>query len=275
MRRHFGLALVLITASVPRALAQEPTGPPPPSSNRTSAGTQPYELLPDLGRIGAQVGVLGALSWNPYAVGQGFEIGGYVDLPLFRAPGGTVCYEMLVALSHGRSDPFAITDPIALVANLAAGSSPADALAGPPRAPFPVRRDVDTDLNLLQVSPFALKYTIKSLDHVRLRPYLYAGLDIVVVITTQDPVRDESLIFTGTSPFDDPLIGGLVAQAPELAARGLPTGQGNLELAGHAGGGLEVRLSRGVSLNLDYRFTGVGGTSQRLHAASAALGFHW
>ncbi len=275
MQRHLGLALALIAFAGPRVIAQEPAGPPPPSSNRTSAGSSPYELLPDLGRIGAQVGLRGAVSWNPYAVGQGFEVGGYVDLPLFRVPGGRVSYEMMVALSHGRSDPFTITDPIAYVANLASGASQADALAGPPRAPFPVRRDVRTDLNLLQVSPFALKYTIKSLDHVRLRPYFYAGLDLVVVITTQDPESDESLQFTSTSPFDDPLIGGLVAQAPELTARGLPTGQGNLEIGGHAGGGLEVRLSRGVSLNLDYRFTGIGGASQKLHAASAALGFHW
>jgi hypothetical protein len=273
--RPLGLALSLLCLPGGPLAAQEPPGPPPSSSGRTSAGTTPYELLPDLGRIGAQAGFVGAISWNPYSVGQGFEIGGYVDLPLFRAPAGRVSYEMLVALSHGRSDPFTITDPIAYVANLATGASTADALAGPPRAPFPVRRAVTTDLNILQVSPFALRYTIKSLDHVRLRPYFYAGLDIIVVITTQDPVSDESLQFTGTSPFDDPLIGGLVAQAPELTARGLPTGQGNLQLGGHGGLGLEVRFSRGLSFNLDYRFTGVGGTSQSLQAASAALGFHW
>lgn len=273
--RHLGSLLILLGLSGGPAVAQEPGGPPPPSSSRTSPGTTPYELLPDLGRIGAQVGILGAASWNPYSVGEGFAVGGYVDLPLFRAPGGRVSYEILVAFSQGRSDPFTITDPIALVANLASGASPADSLAGPPRAPFPVRREVTTDLNLLQVSPFALKYTIKSLDHARLRPYFYAGLDIVVVISTQDPVRDESLLFTGTSPFDDPLLGGLVAQAPELAALGLPTGQGNMEVGGHGGVGLEIRISRGLSLNLDYRFTAVGGTSHALHAAGAALGFHW
>jgi len=274
---HLGLPWVaFFCLAAATTVAQEPGGPPPPSSNRTGdAAPTPYELLPDLGRIGAQVGFLGAMSWNPYSVGQGFEIGGYVDLPLFRAPGGRVSYEILLAFSDGRSDPFTITDPIAYVANLATGATPADALLGPPRAPFPVRRAVRTDLNLLQVSPFALKYTIKSLDHLRLRPYFYAGVDFVVVITHQDPESDESLQFTGTSPFDDPLIGGLVAQAPELTARGLPTGQGNLEIGGHAGAGLEVRVSRGLSLNLDYRFTGVGGSSQTLHAVSGALGFHW
>ena len=153
--RHLGLAFVLLCPPGGAVAAQEPSGPPPPSSNRTSTGIAPYELLPDLGRIGAQAGFVGSVSWNPYSVGQGFELGGYIDLPLFRAPGGRVSYEMLVAFSHGRSDPFTITDPIAYVANLASGANVSDALAGPPRAPFPVRRGVTTDLSLLQVSPFA------------------------------------------------------------------------------------------------------------------------
>jgi opacity protein-like surface antigen len=100
------------------------------------------------------------------------------------------------------------------------------------------------------------------------------GGDFLVVITRVDPLRDESLLFTGTSPFDDPLIGGLVAQSPELAARGVPSGQGNLELGGHAGAGFELRLSRGVSLNLDYRFTQIGGHAH-LQAVNGAIGIHW
>ncbi len=66
-----------------------------------------------------------------------------------------------------------------------------------------------------------------------------------------------------------------MAQAAELTARGIPTGQGNIELGGHAGAGIEIRLSRGLSLNCDYRFAGIGGADQRLQTASAALGFHW
>src|SRR5260221_58031 len=148
-------------------------------------------------------------------------------------------------------------------------------VAQPPGAPFPVRRRVTNELRLLQVSPFGLRYTIKSLDHVRLRPYFGAGLDALVVISKQPPVAAESLQFTGASPFDADLVGGLVAQAPELAQRGLPTGQGNIELGFHAGGGLEVRVARGLSVNLDYRVTGAGGTTQTQHAVSAAFGLHW
>lgn len=269
--RALPLALVLATPLV----AQEPAGPPPPTSARTGGGTMAPELLPDLGRIGSEAGILGGASWNPYEVGLGFHLGGFFNVPLARVPGGKLSYELLVCLSDATSDPFTITDPIAYVANLASGASPAAALAGPPGAPFPVRRRVTTELRLLQVSPFGLRYTIKSLDHVRLRPYFGAGLDVLVVISKQPPEAAESLQFTGTSPFDADLVGGLVAQAPELAQRGLPTGQGNIELGFHAGGGLEVRVARGLSLNFDYRFTGVGGTTHTQHAVSAAFGLHW
>ena len=257
------------------AAAQQPSGPPPPAGGGGDRGPEVHELLPDIGRIGAQVGVMVGASWNPYDVGQGIQAAGYIDLPLARAPGGKLSYEIVIGLSHADSDPFTITNPLAFVANLAAGASPADALAGPPSAPFPVRRSVKTRLRLMEVSPFGLKYTIRSLDHVRLRPYAAAGLDFTVVITEQTPLDDESLVFTGTAPFDDPLIAGVVAQAAELTARGTPTGQGNIELGWHAGGGLEIRVARGLSLNLDYRFAHAGGENSNLHAVSGALGFHW
>jgi hypothetical protein len=269
-------ALVWLLAVLPAAApAQEPSSPPPPAGGAGQRGPEVHELLPDIGRIGAQAGVMLGASWNPYDVGQGIQAAGYIDLPLARAPGGKLSYEIVIGLSHGESEPFTITNPLAYVANLAAGASPGDAVAGPPAAPFPVRRPVKTRLRLLEVSPFGLKYTIRTLDHVRLRPYAAAGVDFTVVITEQDPLSDESLVFTGTAPFDDPLIAGLVAQAEELTARGTPTGQGNIELGWHAGGGIEVRVARGLSLNLDYRFARAGEGNSSLHALSGALGFHW
>ena len=272
--RILGGLLGMALLGVGTAGAQEPAGPPPPSSQRTSAGPEVHELLPDIGRIGSEVGILAGPSWNPYDVGGGWQVGGFIDLPLVRVPGGKLSYEILVAFSDAESGPFTTTNAVAYVANLAAGASPAAALAGPPAAPFPVRRDVTTRLHLLQVAPFSLKYQIQSFDHLRLRPYFGAGLDFVVVITRQDPVRDESLAFTGTAPFDAGLIAALIAQSPELEERKVPTGQGNMEIGGHAVAGFEVRLSRGLSLNLDYRFTRVG-SSGTLHAVNAALGVHW
>jgi hypothetical protein len=272
---HVALLGVALAATARPVAGQAPTGPPPPSSRVEDGGAPGPELLPALGRIGAQAGLMAGFSRNPYGVGGGVQAAGHLDVPLARAAGGKLSYQILIALSHAKSDPLVITDPLAYVANLATGASPAAALAGPPGAPFPVRRSVRTRLRLLEVSPFGLKYTLTALDHARVRPYVAAGADIVVVITKQVPLQKDSLIFTGTSPFDAALIGGLVAQAPELEALGVPTGQGNIEAGFHAGGGIELRLSRGVSLNLDYRFTGVGGTASRLHALSSGLGIHW
>lgn len=265
---------LLLTGAAQVSAAQEPAGPPPPSG-RASSGARPgLELLPEIGRIGAQVGFGGGAAWQPFKGGRGWQGSGFIDLPLARGFGGRLSYEISVSLGSSTGAPFVITDSIAFVANLAAGASPADALAGPPRAPFPVRRPVRTRLRVLTVAPFALKHTFTGLDRAHLRPYVTAGLDAVVVISKQIPEGDASAIFTGTAPFDDALIGGLVGQAPELTEQGLPTGQGNIEAGFHVGGGVEVRVTRGLSLNADYRFTRIGDRA-RLHAVQAALGFHW
>ncbi len=220
------------------------------------------------------MGIAAGPSWNPYEVGRGLQAAGFVDLPLARLGGGTVSYEIAIGLSLARSDAFTITDPVAYVANLASGATRSQALAGPPQAPFPVRRQVRSRLRLLNVSPFGLRYTVRRFDAARVRPYAAAGLDFAVTITRQDPVADESLEFRGEPPFDAPLIGGLVGQAPELAERGYPTGQGNIDVGFHGGGGIEIRVARRASLNAEYRFTSIG-TGDHLHAVTAALGLHW
>ncbi|HVQ31975.1 MAG TPA: hypothetical protein VMV21_20420 [Vicinamibacteria bacterium] len=268
-----GMAVACLCAC-PAALAQAPAGPPPPTSGKADAGLDLHELLPDIGRIGAEVGAYGGASFVPYGTGTGLGVGGFIDLPLSRLAGGKLSYEILIGFSEATSQPFSATNPIAYVANLASGASPAAALAGPPLAPFPVKRDVTLNVRLLQVAPFSLKWTFLGKGGARFRPFLTVGGDFIVVISSADPVQAESLQFTGTSPFDATLIGGLVAQSPELAARGLPSGQGNLEVGGHAGAGFELRLSRGVSLNVDYRFTQIG-TSAHLQGVHGGFGIHW
>jgi hypothetical protein len=269
------LTLAVALAAPARAQDAPPPSGPPPAGEEKAAGLAVHELLPGIGTLGAQVGLSFGSSWNPYRVGRGLTAAAYVDLPVLRAPGGKISYELLVALSDAESAPFVITDSVAFVANLASGASREDSLFGPPRAPFPVRRDVRTRLRLLQVSPFGLKYTYGSPGAARVRPYVGAGVDVVVVITSQTPERDESLLFNGQPPFDDPLLGGLIAQAPELTQRGYPSGQGDLQLGGHVGAGFELRLSRALSLNADYRFTALEGRNGRLHAVTSTLGVHW
>jgi opacity protein-like surface antigen len=230
-RTGFVVAAAVALSAVAGALcAQEPSTPPPPPGGRGQAGTRYHELLPDIGRIGAQVGAALGPSWNPYDVGMGWQVAAFIDLPLARTGGGRLSYEILLGLSGGDSDPFVIT--------------------GPPRGTSP--RQVRTRLRLLDVSPFALKYTLTGLDRMRLRPYVTAGLDVAVI---------------GTEVGD-------VERAPELDALGLPSGNARLSLGGHGGAGMEIRISRGLSVNLDYRFARIDG-SRTLQAASTVLGFHW
>lgn len=273
LRSSLSLPGVLLFLTV-TAAAQEPTGPPPAPGVREPGAGPGLELLPGIGRIGAQVGLLVGTAWNPYDAGHGLQGAGYIRLPLAAGAGGRLSYEVRISLGESEGRPFFVTDSVAFVANLAAGASPAAALAGPPGAPFPVRREVRTRLRVLQVSPFALTHTFTGLDRAHLRPYVTAGLDAVVIISKQAPLRDESLLFTGQAPFDAELIAGLIGQAPELTDQGLPTGQGNLEFGFHGGAGLELRVSRGLSINADYRYAQWGG-SARQNAVAAGVGFHW
>src|SRR5258706_1147841 len=163
------LAVAVGTATL--AGAQDAAGPPPAPSS--GGGLYVHELLPDIGLIGAEVGLVAGACVNPYDAGHGICGGGFIALPLRRAAGGKVSYEMALNVGTGRSDPFMITDPFAYVANLAAGASATAAAAGPPQAPFPVHRLVRTRLRMLQVSPFGLRYMPKGRS-ARVRPYLAA-----------------------------------------------------------------------------------------------------
>jgi opacity protein-like surface antigen len=225
MKVAVGAAALAATLFAPRlAVAQQPAGPPPPSTGRGHAGPEVHELLPDIGRIGAQVGALGGASWNPYGLGRGIQAAGYIDLPLFRFAGGKVSYEVLMAFSQARS------------------------------APFGVAAQQRTRMRLLQVSPFGLKYTLRKLDHVRLRPYAATGLDFAIVFTREEDARTHR-------PFD-------------VTALGIPSGNGNIEVGVHGEAGLEVRIARGLSLNFEYRYTTIG-SSDQLQALGAGLGFHF
>ena len=195
------------------ASAQTASTPPPPPGGGGEAGSRYHELLPDIGRIGAEVGAAAGLTRNPYGLGTGWEVGAFIDLPLARHRPGRLSYEILMALSGAERD------------------------------------SSRERLRLLEVSPFALRYTLTRFDGVRLRPYLTAGVDVTVAAAEQSAGPFPSF---GTEDGRDTTIG----------------------LGAHAGAGVEVRLSRGLSLNLAYRYLRAE-ESQSLHSATAAVGFHW
>jgi hypothetical protein len=152
-----------------------------------------------------------------------------------------------------------------------------------------------TRLRLLQVNPFSIKYTSTALDRWRLRPYAVLGWGIYVTIHNQNPAKgtpatfgvrtDATLppdvlaavrqIFGGQAPFGGPLVAGQISQSPELEARGLPGGHGNLDMGGHASLGLEYRLSRTFALGFDAQFHRVAGTYGAFRTYGSRFGIYF
>jgi hypothetical protein len=248
-----------------RGVEAQETAVPPPSPGKPGAA-EPLELLPAIGRIGAAVGAHGGWSSNPFSLGSGAQGAGLINLPLKKVGNGVLSYEFTARFARSTSDPIVVTNPVAFVANLAA-TGRGDV------GPFPYRRSVRSIGSIFLVEPVGFKYAWHGFG--RFRPYLVAGGGVAVVITKERPESAESQIFTGTSPFDADLIAALIAQSKELEALGRPTGQGNIEVAGHAGAGFEYRLSPGFSFQADYRYTRLSGRNSSMQIASAGFGVHF
>jgi hypothetical protein len=100
-----------------------PTAPEPRSTAPAARqGFQPPpELIPEVGKIGAEVGLLAGGSWNPFQLNRGSFTAGFIDLPLFDKPAwlhGKISYEISVGLSQSNTT-FETTSNVAQVANLA------------------------------------------------------------------------------------------------------------------------------------------------------------
>lgn len=258
-----GFCLLVFLSLGGVALAQD--APPPPAPGKAGAA-DPLELLPTIGRIGAEVGVHAGWSRNPFSLGEGVQGAGFINLPLKKVGSSVISYEISLRFARSTSDPVTVTNPVAFVANLAA-TGRGDV------GPFPYRRVVRSVGSIFVVEPVGFKWALHSMG--RFRPYVTFGAGVGVVITKEEPLANESLVFTGTSPFDADLIAGLVAQSKELDALGRPTGQGNIEVAGHAGAGFEFRLSPGLSFQGDYRFTKLSGRNASMQVVSGGFGIHF
>jgi hypothetical protein len=289
------------------------TATPTASADRQATAPQPAaktfqmppELVPQIGKIGAEVGILLSGATSPFKLNNGQFFGGFIDLPLFEPPRlhGKIAYEISVGMSQSRTT-FDTTSNVAQVANLSVltALNPMGGLAnitaavtGTGAAPFPVKTSTLTRLRLLQVVPFAFKYTSTALDRWRLRPYGLLGFGTYVTIHNQNPARGNpptfgvrpdanvppdilaavNALFGGQAPFGGPLVAGQISQAPELDARGLPGGHGNVDFGLQTGGGVEFRISRNFSLGFDARFNKIAGTYGGFETFGSRLGFHF
>jgi len=203
-------------ASLEQTLARlverdRPEQPPPATAPATllpqasAAPTRPAyepppELVPEIGKIGAQIGLTLSRSFNPFKLDSGSYVGGYIDLPLIDRPNwmhGKLSYEISVGMSQSNTT-FNTTSNVAQVANLVVLdtlnpngglTNVTQAVTGTGSAPFPVTTSNLTRLRLLEVVPFSFKYTTTALDRWRLRPYGVLGFGTYVTIHSQTPAR--------------------------------------------------------------------------------------
>ena len=274
--------------AITQAITQNVAIPPPPRE------VTPPELIPEIGKIGAQVGVVLSGSTNPFHLNNGLDTAGFIDLPMFepKALHGKISYEIRIGLSQAKTK-FATTSNVAQIANLAAltafnpGSSAhnlIDAVNGTGAAPFSVTAVTETRSKLLQVIPFSLRYTATGLDRFRLRPYAVLGFGAYVTLHNQTPtvalLRPDSMLSASQLALlrrafgNGPLVGGQLAQSVELQSRGLPFGAGNLDFGLHTGGGLELRLNRSLSLGFDARYNRLS-SGQTLGTFGTRVGLHF
>jgi hypothetical protein len=247
--------------------------PPVQAAQRQTMRSAPQELLPTLGQIGAGVSFTAGLDTGAYGKNRGSYFGGAVELPLLRLPGGRLLYEFSAGLSRSTTD-LRVTSNVAQVANLAVlgATSPGninDALTGTGNAPFPVTIDTRSQLSLLQVVPFALKYKFTRLDAWRVRPYVILGFGSYVTISNQAAVTGVrpntplspalQALFGSGAPFGGALIGGQIAGASELTARGIPNGQGGIRIGMQTGGGIEWRILPRLTWGVDARWNRLDG----------------
>ncbi|MBI4469324.1 MAG: outer membrane beta-barrel protein [Acidobacteria bacterium] len=256
--------------------------PVPPSSSRGSQRA-PRELLPDIGQIGAEIGLMVGVSQNPFQADQGFLAGGFIDLPLKQLPGGKLSYEIMVNVQRGITNTTTTSGVVALV-NSALNS----ALGTPPSVnnllgPLPVTNKVKERMTVLTVVPAAFKYTVTSLDRYNFRPYVVAGLGTYVTLTTQRTIdfdahkyiSDPGIANLVNSLLNGPQVAGLAPAAPELRARGLAAGQGDLRFGLNVGGGAEFRLTPKFSIGIDYRFNRIEGTNSTFSSFAAKPTIHF
>jgi len=268
----------------------------PASTTTSSPDPAPQELLPNLGKIGAAAFIDAGFNTGPFSLGRGSFLGGGLSLPLALAPGGRLNYEVTVALAQNNRQ-LPITSSVAQLINLSVlnalypnggASNIEQAFGGTGAAPFSVTVPANWHVQTLQVVPLALRYELTHWDRHHLRPYAVVGLGTYVTISNQatlDALRQNAdlppqtlalleTLFGSNSPLSGALVGGQIATAAELKQRGIPAGQGGIDIGLQVGGGVEWRLGNGLSTAIDSRYNyAPGGTSY--NETISRIGWHF
>lgn len=173
---------------------------------------------------------------GPFDVGTGWYMSGELGIPLFVNDTGEIMG--LINIGVGKSDDNILVEPTTNV--IVPGLLP-----------------TQTEVNLSTVSIIlGLKY--KLLKHNIVQPFVLAGPGINIFLNDTDP---------GELP------GAIAPQPAELSDRGFPSGQGNVELGLHAGGGVDFNVTQKIFVGAEARFNWVDRTNGSWGTYGARVGF--
>ncbi len=93
---------ILLAAQEPAVRTQNVALPP---VSEPQAEVNPPELIPEIGKIGAEVGIALSGSSNPFHLNSGQDAAGFIDLPMFepKALHGKIGYEIRIGLSQSKN----------------------------------------------------------------------------------------------------------------------------------------------------------------------------
>lgn len=175
---------------------------------------------------------------GPFDMGTGWYLAGEVGVPLMFFDSGKLMG--LVNIGISSSDDSVSIEPT--VNALAPGTLP-----------------TQTTLDLTTVT-IVLGFKYKHTAHPKIQPFILAGPGI-------------DIFFNDTDPGDLP--GAIAPQPPELTDRGFPSGQGNVELGLHAGGGIDINITEKIFVGAEARYNWVDRTNGSFGTYGGRLGFRF
>ena len=176
---------------------------------------------------------------GPFKTGTGFFMAGELGLPLYKnlGPGKLMG---LINISWAKTDDSFAFEPT--VNALSPGALP-----------------VQTEVNLTTVLiVLGLKYKVEA--HPIVQPFVLAGPGLDIFFNDSNPGH---------------LPGGIAPQPDALQRRGFPSGQGNVKIGLHAGGGVDFNITEMIFLGAEARYNYVDYSNGSFGTYGGRVGFRF
>lgn len=189
--------------------------------------------------FGAEFALIIGAQTGPFKTGTGFYMAGELGVPLYKnlGPGKLMG---LINIGWGRTDDKLTFEPT--INAIAPGA-------------LPTQTSVTLDTLTVMLG---LKYKVEA--HHIVQPFVMAGPGFNIFLNQSDP---------------GDLVGGIAPQPGELARRGYPAGQGNMELGLHMGGGVDFNLTKKIFVGAEGRYNYVDRNNGSFGTYGGRLGFRF